>query len=99
MLVVLNDVEKAHTNVLNVLLQIMDSGILRDAKGQLVPFNNCILVLTSNVGSKRILELQGAHDRTTNGRPEYSKLVVAIPREFEESMNKILSRINDIVIL
>lgn len=55
--VLLDEVEKAHEDVLNVLLQIMEDGMLTDGKGRTVNFKNTILVMTSNVGSKRILEV------------------------------------------
>lgn len=53
--VLLDEIEKAHGDVLNILLQIMEDGILTDGKGRTVNFKNSILVMTSNVGSKRIL--------------------------------------------
>lgn len=55
--VLLDELEKGHSDVLNILLQIMEDGMLTDGKGRTVNFKNCILVMTSNVGSKRILEL------------------------------------------
>merc|ERR1712045_1091173 len=55
--VLLDELEKAHGDVLNILLQIMEDGMLTDGKGRTVNFKNCILVMTSNVGSKRILEV------------------------------------------
>lgn len=53
----LDEVEKAHEDVLNILLQIMEDGILTDGKGRTVNFKNVVLVMTSNVGSRRILDL------------------------------------------
>jgi ATP-dependent Clp protease ATP-binding subunit ClpC len=93
--VLLDEVEKAHPDVLNVLLQVMEDGILTDGKGRTVCFKNTILVLTSNTGSKRILELSKTHD----GRPEYAKLVVAVKRELEATMKpELLNRIDEIVV-
>ena len=57
--VLLDEIEKAHKDVLNVLLQVMEDGQLTDGKGRTVDFKNVILVMTSNVGSRRILELVG----------------------------------------
>ncbi|GKZ00864.1 hypothetical protein MPSEU_001038100 [Mayamaea pseudoterrestris] len=54
--VLLDEIEKAHQDVLNILLQIMEDGILTDGKGRTVSFKQTILVMTSNVGSGRILE-------------------------------------------
>ena len=55
--VLLDELEKAHGDVLNILLQIMEDGMLTDGKGRTVNFKNTILIMTSNVGSRRIMEL------------------------------------------
>jgi ATP-dependent Clp protease ATP-binding subunit ClpA len=55
--VLLDELEKAHSDVLNILLQIMEDGVLTDGKGRTVCFKNTILVMTSNVGSKRIVQM------------------------------------------
>jgi ATP-dependent Clp protease ATP-binding subunit ClpC len=55
--VLLDEIEKAHDDVLNILLQIMEDGVLTDGKGRTVSFKNTVLVMTSNIGSHRILEL------------------------------------------
>lgn len=64
--VLLDELEKAHGDVLNILLQIMEDGILTDGKGRTVNFKNCILVMTSNVGSKRILEVASKKPTSTS---------------------------------
>jgi len=56
-LVLLDELEKAHGDVLNILLQILEDGILTDGKGRTVNFKNTILIMTSNVGSQDILRL------------------------------------------
>ena len=56
-----DEVEKAHMDVVNMLLQVMEDGILTDGKGRHIDFKNVILVMTSKVGSWRILELVGQH--------------------------------------
>jgi len=55
--VLLDELEKSHSDVSNILLQIMEDGMLTDGKGRTVNFKNTILVMTSNVGSSRILEV------------------------------------------
>ena len=65
--VLLDELEKAHSDVLNILLQIMEDGMLTDGKGRTVNFKNTILVMTSNVGSKRILEV--ANNRGSSPSP------------------------------
>ncbi len=67
--VLLDEIEKAHRDVLNVLLQVMEDGVLTDGQGRTVDFKNTILVMTSNVGSQKILELvaQQRLQRSRNG--------------------------------
>merc|ERR1711966_478138 len=67
--VLLDEIEKAHRDVLNVLLQVMEDGVLTDGKGRSICFKNVILVMTSNVGSRKILELVGQQklQRAMNG--------------------------------
>lgn len=55
--VLLDELEKAHPDVLNLLLQVLEDGILTDGKGRTISFKNTVLIMTSNIGSKRILDL------------------------------------------
>lgn len=64
--VLLDELEKAHSDVLNILLQIMEDGMLTDGKGRTVNFKNTILVMTSNVGSKRILDVANSRSNRSN---------------------------------
>jgi ATP-dependent Clp protease ATP-binding subunit ClpB len=57
--VLFDEVEKAHADVFNVLLQILDDGRLTDGQGRVVNFKNTIIIMTSNIGSHLILEYQG----------------------------------------
>jgi ATP-dependent Clp protease ATP-binding subunit ClpB len=57
--VLLDEVEKAHPDVFNVLLQVLDDGRLTDGQGRTVDFRNTVIVMTSNLGSQRIQELAG----------------------------------------
>src|SRR5213079_2206813 len=60
--VLFDEIEKAHHDVFNVLLQILDDGRLTDGHGRVVNFKNTIIIMTSNVGSHRILEYRGAFE-------------------------------------
>ena len=53
------EIEKAHPEVFNVLLQVLDNGRLTDAKGRVVNFKNCVIVMTSNIGSEHIDKMSG----------------------------------------
>jgi ATP-dependent Clp protease ATP-binding subunit ClpB len=57
--VLFDEIEKAHPDVFNVLLQILDDGRLTDSKGRTVDFKNTVLIMTSNLGSREIQELEG----------------------------------------
>jgi ATP-dependent Clp protease ATP-binding subunit ClpB len=59
--ILFDEIEKAHSDVFNVLLQILDDGRLTDGQGRTVDFKNTIVIMTSNIGSPRILEYRGAY--------------------------------------
>jgi ATP-dependent Clp protease ATP-binding subunit ClpB len=60
--VLFDEIEKAHHDVFNLLLQILDDGRLTDGQGRTVDFKNTIIIMTSNIGSHRILEYKGSFD-------------------------------------
>ena len=57
--ILLDEIEKAHPDVFNVLLQMMEDGRLTDSKGRTVDFRNTVLIMTSNIGAKQINESAG----------------------------------------
>ena len=61
--ILFDEVEKAHPDVFNVMLQILDDGRVTDGQGRTVDFTNTVLILTSNIGSQSILELAGNPDQ------------------------------------
>ncbi len=61
--VLFDEIEKAHTDVFNVLLQVLDDGRVTDGQGRTVDFKNTVIILTSNIGSQHILEAQNAEQR------------------------------------
>ena len=64
--VLFDEVEKAHPEVLNVMLQLLDDGRLTDGKGRTVDFKNSVVIMTSNLGSQYIAETAGSDDATLN---------------------------------
>ncbi|MFP4662395.1 MAG: ATP-dependent chaperone ClpB [Halanaerobiales bacterium] len=64
--VLLDEIEKAHPDVFNILLQILDDGILTDSKGNRVDFRNTIIIMTSNLGSEYIQDLQDSEEIQQN---------------------------------
>jgi len=61
-LILLDEIEKAHPDVFNILLQVMDDGRLTDGQGRTVDFRNAVIVMTSNLGSTLIQEMNGKED-------------------------------------
>jgi len=66
--VLFDEIEKAHTDVFNVFLQILDDGRLTDSQGRVVDFKNTIVIMTSNIGSQMILEFGGDTDSASYER-------------------------------
>jgi ATP-dependent Clp protease ATP-binding subunit ClpB len=59
--ILFDEVEKAHADVFNVLLQVLDDGRLTDSQGRVVDFKNALVIMTSNIGSQAILQYKGTH--------------------------------------
>ncbi len=62
--ILFDEIEKAHNDIFNVLLQILDDGRLTDGKGRTVDFKNTVLIMTSNIGSQEILNFQVTKDKS-----------------------------------
>ena len=86
--VLLDEIEKAHPDVFNVLLQVLDDGRLTDGQGRTVDFKNCVLVMTSNIGSQSLLE-EGLEEK---GRQE--RVMEALRQHFRPEF---LNRVDEIV--
>jgi ATP-dependent Clp protease ATP-binding subunit ClpB len=86
----LDEIEKAHADVFNILLQVLDDGRLTDGQGRTVDFTNVIVVMTSNIGSQYIAELEGRQEEEMRRRVQESLRAHFRP-EF-------LNRVDDVVI-
>jgi len=91
--VLFDEIEKAHPDVFNVLLQILDDGRITDSQGRTVNFKNTVLIMTSNLGSQHLLEGLGADGQITEAarRTVMGELRQAFRPEF-------LNRVDDIVL-
>jgi ATP-dependent Clp protease ATP-binding subunit ClpB len=87
--VLLDEVEKAHPDVFDVLLQVLDDGRLTDGQGRTVDFRNTILVLTSNLGSQAIA------DANLDERQRKDAVLAVVQRHFKPEF---LNRLDDIVV-
>jgi ATP-dependent Clp protease ATP-binding subunit ClpB len=86
--ILFDEIEKAHTDIFNILLQVLDDGRLTDNKGVTVDFKNTIIILTSNIASSKIIEIE---DRDRRRVAAQSELKNYFKPEF-------LNRLDDIVI-
>jgi len=92
--ILFDEIEKAHTDVFNVLLQILDDGRLTDGQGRTVDFKNTIIIMTSNIGSHRILEYRGAFEGS-----EYEVMKAAVLEELRRGFRpEFLNRIDEIIV-
>ena len=89
--VLFDEIEKAHPDVFNVLLQVLDDGRLTDGQGRTVDFRNTIIVMTSNVGAE-FLANQGEHDEVEAVRPQVMEMVRGLFRP------EFLNRLDEIVL-
>ena len=94
-IILFDEVEKAHKDVFNLLLQVLDDGVLTDAKGRRVDFKNTILILTSNIGAHLLLDQVKAGDDT----PEISSEVREALHEMlrQHFRPEFLNRIDEVV--
>ena len=91
--ILLDEIEKAHTDVFNVLLQILDEGRLTDSKGRSVDFKNTIIIMTSNIGSQILLEQVSSEGKISE---ETEKAVMTSLNQYFRP--EILNRMDDIVL-
>ncbi|MBF2019506.1 MAG: ATP-dependent chaperone ClpB [Hydrococcus sp. C42_A2020_068] len=90
--ILFDEIEKAHADVFNVMLQILDDGRLTDSQGHVVDFKNTIIIMTSNIGSQYILDLAGDESRYEEMR---SRVMDAMRSSFRPEF---LNRIDEIII-
>lgn len=100
--ILFDEIEKAHPDVFNVLLQILDDGRLTDAKGKTVDFKNTIIIMTSNVGAHTIKKQKTLGFAVNEGdmaKNEYEKMKDNIMGELRKSFRpEFLNRIDDIIV-
>jgi len=89
--ILLDEVEKAHPDVFNVLLQVLDDGRLTDGQGRTVDFRNSVIVMTSNLGSQRIQELAGED----NYDEMKSSVMEVVSQHFRPEF---INRVDDVVV-
>jgi ATP-dependent Clp protease ATP-binding subunit ClpB len=92
--VLFDEIEKAHADVFNVLLQVLDDGRLTDGQGRTVDFKNTIVIMTSNVGSQRILQYKGSF-----AGEGYERMKEAVLEELRRHFRpEFLNRVDEVIV-
>ncbi len=90
--ILFDEIEKAHNDVFNVLLQVLDDGRLTDSQGRTVDFKNTVLIMTSNLGSQEILEAQ-------QREMDYEGIRAVVLREIQQHFRpEFLNRVDEVVV-
>lgn len=97
--VLLDEIEKAHPDVFNILLQVLDDGVLTDSLGRKVDFRNTIIIMTSNIGARDIKNMgKGIGFSNDEGTFDYAKMKTTIQDALKKVFNpEFLNRIDDVL--
>ncbi len=98
--VLFDEIEKAHPDVFNILLQVLDDGHITDSKGRKVSFKNTILIMTSNAGASRIVEPKNlGFASEKNEKKDYENMKANVMEEVKKGFKpEFLNRIDDIIV-
>lgn len=99
--VLLDEVEKAHPDVFNILLQVLDDGRLTDSKGRTVDFRNTVIIMTSNVGAQAVRReaTLGFNTAEDKGQDAYEKMKAKMMSELKSTFRpEFLNRVDDIIV-
>jgi ATP-dependent Clp protease ATP-binding subunit ClpC len=97
--VLLDEIEKAHPDVFNILLQVLDDGILTDSLGRRVDFKNTIMIMTSNIGSRDIKNTGGFGFGMNTAKDKYESMKSTIEDAVKRVFNpEFLNRIDDTIV-
>ena len=98
--VLFDEIEKAHPDVFNILLQVLDDGHITDSKGRKVSFKNTILIMTSNAGAQRIVDPKNlGFAAEKNEQKDYERMKSAVMEEVKKNFKpEFINRIDDIIV-
>lgn len=98
--VLFDEIEKAHPDVFNILLQVLDDGHITDSKGRKVSFKNTILIMTSNAGAQRIIDPRNlGFAAESSEQKDYEKMKSGVMEEVKHSFKpEFINRIDDIIV-
>lgn len=99
-MVLFDEVEKAHPDIFNSLLQILEDGHLSDAQGRVVDFKNTVIIMTTNLGSKDIgKSVATGFQSTDSGAMDYEEMKAHVNRELKQQFRpEFLNRVDDLIV-
>jgi ATP-dependent Clp protease ATP-binding subunit ClpC len=97
--VLFDEIEKAHPEVFNILLQVLDDGVLTDGKGRKVNFKNTIIIMTSNIGSQYIQKMESIGFHNNSEKVEYTQMKDKVEGALKDHFKpEFLNRIDEVVV-
>jgi ATP-dependent Clp protease ATP-binding subunit ClpC len=97
--VLLDEMEKAHSDVFNILLQILDDGVLTDNYGRKINFKNCLIIMTSNVGARLVKYSGGMGFTRNNDEADYERMESVIQEEVKNTFNpEFINRVDEMIV-
>lgn len=98
--VLFDEIEKAHPDVFNILLQVLDDGHITDSKGRKVSFKNTVLIMTSNAGAQRIVDPKNlGFAAESSAKRDYEKMKAGVMEEVKHSFKpEFINRIDEIIV-
>src|SRR3954452_9330504 len=97
--VLLDEIEKAHPDVFNILLQVLDEGHLTDNYGRVIDFKNTVIIMTSNLGARDIGKGKGLGFHSPDAKTEFDRMEEKVKEEIERAFNpEFLNRLDDSII-
>src|SRR5438067_502695 len=97
--ILLDEIEKAHPDVFNILLQVLDEGHLTDNYGRVIDFKNTVVIMTSNVGARDMVKGEALGFAQPDARATFEKLAEKVKEEINTTFNpEFLNRLDDIIV-
>src|SRR5687768_10909998 len=97
--VLLDEIEKAHPDVFNILLQVLDEGHLTDNYGRVIDFKNTVVIMTSNVGARDITKGRGLGFHAPDTKTSFERMAEKVKEEMQHVFNpEFLNRLDDVIV-
>jgi ATP-dependent Clp protease ATP-binding subunit ClpC len=97
--VLLDEIEKAHPDVFNILLQVLDEGHLTDNYGRVIDFKNTVVIMTSNVGARDITKGRGLGFHAPDAKSNFDRIAEKVKEEMQHTFNpEFLNRLDDVIV-